>query len=38
LWPGAVLVLSGIVLTTVAGDASWLAEAVDTYPVFVDAA
>ncbi len=35
MWPGAVLVLSGIVLTTVAGDAPWLDQAVERYPLVI---
>ena len=35
MWPGALLVVSAIVLTAVSGDAPWLAEAVATYPLVV---
>ena len=35
LLPGAVLVFSGIALTSVAGDAPWLEQAVERYPLVI---
>jgi len=37
VWPGAVLILLGVALTTVAADASWLEQAVDRYPLIISA-